>query len=498
MGKSQEVHLIDEALIEKALAERSFWHFVRQAFKIVEPGKEFRDGYHIHAICEHLEAISRGDIRNLIINIPPRHMKSLLVSVLWHPWEWIHRPELRYITASYAAPLSIRDTMKSRRIITSDWYQDNWGDRVQLASDQNEKKKFENTQGGLRFSTSVGGTATGEGGDRLLMDDPSPAKVGKQVDSKQLVEALDFWTETMSTRGNDPKTVAKVVVMQRLHQSDLTGGLMESDEHYELLVLPARYEVGRSFTCLGKDVCDKRTVEGELLWTEQFDEEALSRIETALGAYGTAAQHAQKPVPRGGAIFKDRWFRRFDLGAARSGGMIFQSWDTATSKKKENAPSVCTTWWRRGKDMYLLDVFRSHVEFVDLLKVAFLLAAKWKPNSILVEDKSSGRQLLQYIEKMDKSDEGRWVKELYLNTFPRLTMIPIEPCGSKEERAEAVTTEFEAGSVLFPETAPWLPEYETELLTFPRSTYADQVDSTTQGITWSVNRSVKPSTRVST
>src|SRR5262245_24549058 len=225
--------------IDREFASRSLCEFVRQAWIVVEPATPFVTGWHIDAVIEHLEAVSKGQIRSLLINIPPRHMKSLLVSVFWPAWEWIRWPERRWLYSSYAATLSIRDSVKCRRLIESPWYQQNWGNVFALTSDQNTKGRFDNDRSGYRLSTSVGGAATGEGGDRIVCDDPHNVQ---EAESDSIRKAtLDWWDVVMSTRVNDPKTSAKVVVMQRCHQQDLAGHLIEQGG-WEHLVLPAEYE----------------------------------------------------------------------------------------------------------------------------------------------------------------------------------------------------------------------------------------------------------------
>ena len=225
--------------IDAELAARSLSEFVRQAWLIVEPATLYVHGWHIDAIIEHLEAVTRGQIRNLIINVPPRHMKSLLVSVFWPAWEWLRWPQRRWLYASYSAQLSIRDSVKCRRLIESPWYQSRWADRFALTSDQNTKGRFDNDRSGYRIATSVGGSATGEGGDRIVCDDPNNVN---EVESDSVRKATNDWFDVvMSTRVNDPKTTAKVVVMQRCHEQDLSGHLLEQGG-WEHLCLPAEYE----------------------------------------------------------------------------------------------------------------------------------------------------------------------------------------------------------------------------------------------------------------
>src|ERR1017187_10876144 len=198
--------------IDSEMAARSLRQFVQQAWVVVETSTQFVPGWHIDANIEHLEAVTRGQIRNLLINVPPRHMKSLLVSVLWPAWEWIRWPERRWLFSSYAATLSIRDSVKCRRLLESPWYKTRWGHVFMLTGDQNAKMRFDNNRSGYRLSTSVGGAVTGEGGDRIVCDDPhNVADVTSDAIRKS---ALDWWDIAVSTRVNDPKTSAMVIVMR--------------------------------------------------------------------------------------------------------------------------------------------------------------------------------------------------------------------------------------------------------------------------------------------
>ena len=205
-------------------ASRSLDDFTKAAWHVIEPGTPYVDGWHLTAISEHLEAINKGHIRNLLINIPPRHMKSIQVAVMWPVFTWINRPDFRWLFASYAGSLSVRDSLKCRRLIESPWFQDLWGDRFQLTGDQNAKTFFENDHSGYRFATSVGASTTGHGGDCIVVDDPHNAL---EANSDAMREStLEWWDQAMSTRLNNPKTGAKVVVMQRLHEKDLSGHIL--------------------------------------------------------------------------------------------------------------------------------------------------------------------------------------------------------------------------------------------------------------------------------
>jgi hypothetical protein len=231
-------------------------------------------------------------------------MKSLLVSVFWPAWEWIRWPERRWLFSSYAASLSIRDSLKCRRLIESPWYQRLWGERFALTGDQNTKGRFDNDRSGYRLATSVGGAATGEGGDRLVCDDPHNVQEAESDSIRK--GTIDWFDVVMSTRVNDPKTAAKVVVMQRCHQQDLSGHLLEQGG-FEHLCLPAEYEGPKCITSIGWS--EPREQVGELLWPEQFGPAEIADWKLRMGSYAAAGQLQQRPSPAGGGIIKRHWFR---------------------------------------------------------------------------------------------------------------------------------------------------------------------------------------------
>ena len=313
--------------LERRRCEADFGFFARQAWPTIEPGTEYIHGYHVEAIVDHLCAclprvseVERigigghpmkvniyepGQIRKLLITMPPRHMKSTLVSVLFPAWVWTFRPELRFLSASYALSLAVRDAMKMRAVVMSPWYQSLWGDKFRMLIDQNSKDKFYNNKMGYRMTTSPDAAATGEGGDLVTVDD---AHNVAEADSRARRDhTKTWWFESMGSRGNNPKTVAHAVVMQRVHQDDLPAACIERG--YVHLNLPARYDPKRHcVTVLGWE--DWRKDEGELLWPARFDEPTMVELETTLGAFGVASQLQQDPKPRGGAFIKEEWFNK--------------------------------------------------------------------------------------------------------------------------------------------------------------------------------------------
>jgi phage terminase large subunit-like protein len=260
--------------------------------------------WHVDAIIEHLEAVTRGDIIDLVINIPPGMMKSLLVSVFWPVWEWTDKPSTRWLYSSYSAELSTRDAVKSRRIIQSTWYQQRWGEVFQLTGDVNLKHRYENTHTGFRIATSVGGMGTGERGDRICTDDPHNVKDGESEAIRE--GTVRWWSEVMSTRKNDPGLSRRVVVMQRVHQADVTAWSLEHG--FEHLCIPMEYEgMNRSKTSL--HFVDPRKKQDELAFPKLFNPKAVAKLKEDLAGYGTASQLQQRPTARGAGMFRREWFK---------------------------------------------------------------------------------------------------------------------------------------------------------------------------------------------
>lgn len=446
----------------RLLAERSLAAFAGQAWHVVEPATNYVHGWHIDAICEHLEAVTRGEIRNLVINIPPRHMKSLLVSVFWPTWEWATHPERRWLFSSYAASLSIRDSLKSRRIIESPWYRRHWGHVVELTTDQNVKARYDNTATGYRIATSVGGAATGEGGDRVVCDDPHSAQ---DADSDAVrASTLSWWDEVMSTRRNDPKAGSRVIVMQRLHADDLTGHVL-AQGGYEHLCLPAEYEPNVTIdTSLGRP--DSRTRDGELLWPERFGHDELADLKLRLGSYASAGQLQQRPSPAEGGAVNRGWWRTYAVPPARCDRVI-QSWDMAFKDLDTSDYVVGQVWGRVGAECYLLDQVRGRMDFPTTQRAVRALKAKWPATgALLVEDKANGTAIIASLRK----------------DVPGL--IAVNPEGGKQSRISAVAPFIEAGNVYLPEpeAAPWVGDYIEEHAQFPNGAHDDQVDATSQAL----------------
>ena len=461
--------------IKQEKARRSLHEFTKQAWHVIEPSTEFMDNWHIAAICDHLEAITRGEIRNLLINMPPRHMKSIAVAVMWPAWAWIDHPELKWLFASYSLQLSIRDNRKCRQLIESDWYQERWGDSFSLSEDQNVKSRFENNAMGYRMAVSTSSAATGEGGDIIVVDDPHNVIDADSDNVRQ--NTLEWWNTSMATRLNDLKKGHKVVIGQRVHQNDLSGFLEETGE-YVKLKLPAEYEPNDYVSGFGWE--DPRTEEGELLWPQRMGPDEIKEMKMTMGSYDYAAQFQQRPSPAGGGNFKEIWFRYFkrvrvgeesyyklDAGAEEESKMVpvkscsrFMIMDLAASVSTRADYTVITCWdVTPDTDQLLLGLVRARLEGPDQMKVLWAAFQRWKPDWVGIE---TGGYQLTMVQTAVRA--GLPVRELKAER-------------DKISRSMTAAVRYEAGKVFHPAGRVWVRTVEDELLAFPTGTYDDIVDT---------------------
>jgi predicted phage terminase large subunit-like protein len=405
--------------IDAALASRSLYEYIKLAWPHIEPGYPYIDNWHIQAICEHLQAVSEGDVRRLIINIPPRHMKSLIVSVAWPTWEWITRPHRKFLFASYAASLSIRDAVKSRRLLTSPFYKSNWGSSFSLTGDQNQKQRYENDRTGYRIATSVGGQLTGDGGDFVCIDDPHNVVDSDSEASR--ISTLEWWDQAIPTRLNDPKKGGFIIIMQRVHERDLSGHILKTarPNEWDHLVLPAEYEAKPLHpvsSSLG--FRDPRTKEGELLWPDRFGAGELDTLKRSLGEYGAASQLQQRPAPIGGGLINTKFFQLYPSNRPLPAfDFIVQSYDTAFTDKTKNDPTACTTWGVFTPSptvdapspppcVMLLDAWHDHLKYPQLrlrmrdeFKFHYGDNPARSPDIIVIESKGSGLSLIADLQR---------------------------------------------------------------------------------------------------
>lgn len=477
---------------ERRAASASLYEFVKQAWHVVEPGVPFIPSWHIEEICEHLEAITAGEIRKLLINIPPRHSKSTIVSVMWPMWEWLTDPAHKYLCASYSGNLSIRDNLKARRLIQSPWYQERWGHLFKLAGDQNAKQRFENDKTGYRLATSVGGTATGEGGSRLILDDPHSAQEAQSDVIRE--SALEWFDMVWSTRLNDPKRDAMVTIMQRLHEKDISGHILEDIGGWEHLMIPAEWDGVRRKTSVG--AYDPRQKKGELICPERFGQKEITELKQLLGTYGTAGQLQQDPTPTTGGILKASEFQLWpaDKGLPQF-EYILQSYDCAFTEKTSGDPTACTVWGifshNSQRNAMLIDAWDEHLSYPDLrakvikdwsteyggTTVKDGLRTARRADRILVEAKASGQSLLQ---------------DLRLAKVPAVGYNP--GMADKVSRAHQASPTLEMGFLWVPESGKnrgqavsWAQGFLKQVAKFPVADHDDYVDTFTQAVIYLKN-----------
>ncbi len=484
--------------LEISKAEYSLYDFFKQAWPVIEGNAQFTDSWHIQAIAEHLEAAFERKIKNLLINIPPRTGKTSLISIAFPAWVWIHNPEEKFMYASYSGSLGLEHSLKCRRLIESEWYKSRWGGICNLSKDQKAKGYFENSRGGYRISTSVGGSNTGRGASCLIADDPNSAQEGTSEIKR--ATANSWWDQVWSTRLNNPKKDVKIVVQQRIHENDITGHIINNDtaDEWVKLILPMEFEEKRRArtivlpTTEGQIWEDPRAKEGQLLCPDRFSEKEINNYKQDLGSYGFAGQFQQRPAPEEGGIIKKGWFQRWKDATPPDIEFVLQSWDTALTAKEMSAYSACTTWGvfydhNYIENVILLSMWRDRVEYPELREMTKRLYFDYRdtgkernpqfkgrsPDMCLIEAKASGDPLIQ-----DLAAAG-------------VRAIPFVPnkYGDKIQRVRLITPLIEGGRVWLParppkydKLLPYADDFIEAVSCFPNSESRDLVDTMTQAL----------------
>lgn len=491
---------------DKADAEERLADFVRLMWPILEPATPLVWSWPMDAICDHLEAVSAGQIQRLLINCPPGFSKSLLTNVFWPAWEWLTRPHLRYISWSYNEALTIRDNRRCRRLLESPLFQSLWGQceackrrgenqprceacekskRLRLSGDQNAKIRYDNDWTGWRIATSVHGMGTGERGDRNIWDDPHNVK-GAESDAKREA-AVQWWAETLPTRVNDARTSAEVGIMQRLHELDISGHILSGEFGYEHLLIemeyegvdhPARKTLGYRPSTIG--YVDPRTEPGALACPDRFPADEVEKLKAKLrswgGEYAEAGQLRQWPIQRGGGLFKAEWFERIiDLSEVPPGRTV-RSWDFAGSKGK-TSPFTASTKLRLGNDgkLYLLDVTCERIDAADL-EDHFVRVNLDDESDVVIDAPQdpgqAGKVEVRVFAKRLHGRDYRWSPEK----------------GDKELRARPVASQCKAGNFVLVR-GEWNRGFVNEAKSFPRGQFKDRIDALSRGYAQLVNDS---------
>jgi predicted phage terminase large subunit-like protein len=495
--------------INRADYEGSLYLFLKAAWPYIDSA-DWKDGWHIDAICEHLQAVVDGKIRRLIINLPPRHCKSILLSVAFPAWVWIQQhksgtsgPGVPFLYASYNDKLSLRDSVKCRRLIESPWFQRLWGNRFALVSDQNTKSRFTNDKGGDRLITSIDAGVTGEGGNIICIDDPLAAN---DIASAAAIEnVIDWWTTAMPTRLNDPETGAYIIIMQRLAQTDLTGYILENEiEGWTHLCLPGRFEPDRAMTTsIGWS--DPRTVEGQLLWPERFSEASLKRLEKTMGPWTFNGQIQQRPQPKGGGIIKEEWWMAWKGEKFPQMDYILAVLDTAYTEDTMRDPSGMMIWgvftdekppdatsWVHGDvhnpsglqanrvsvdhtsfgfapRVMLLWAWDEHLELHELVSKVAKTCVEFKVDQLVIENKGPGISVAQEIRRLYNRE--KFGVELF---DPKAQ--------DKTARLYSVQHIFAEHMVWAPDERPWVNRVIDQIAIFPKGKHDEYVDLTSMGL----------------
>jgi predicted phage terminase large subunit-like protein len=448
----------------RAFLRHDFYAFIERCYLQLNPNTEFFPNWHIEVMAAKLEACRQGKIRRLIINIPPRHLKSICTSIAFTAWCLGYNPGAKIICVSYAQDLSDKLARDCRSVMTSKWYMDIF--RTRLSSKRQSVQEFITTKEGCRFATSVGGSLTGFGANLVIIDDP--LKPDEALSDTQRNAVNEWYDRTLYSRLNNKQEDCIILIMQRLHEDDLVGHVLEQED-WELVRFPAIAERDESHlveTPYGPRLFARAA--GELLHPARESRETVEKIQRTLGEYNFAGQYQQAPAPAGGGMVKREWFKTYGSeDRPEHFDQVVQSWDTANKVSELNAYSVCTTWGLKGQRIYLLHVLRRRMEYPDLKRAVYSQAQIYRATIVLIEDHASGTQLIQELVR-----EGLHSVKAY------------KPEQDKVMRLRAQTATLENGFVFVPREAPWLPDYIHELITFPNGKYCDQADSTSQALAW--------------
>ena len=488
--------------LDRADCEDSLYTFLVNGWRYIDPAP-FAHGWPIEAVAEHLQAVVDGDIKRLIINIPPRCSKSSITSVAFPAFTWAQSrvsdtsgPGVQFLHASYSQILTLRDSTKCRRLIESLWYQSLWGDRFHLMADQNTKSRFDNDKGGSRLSTSVGSSLTGEGGNIIVVDDPNAAQEAHS--EATIATTIEWWDGALSTRLNNAKTGAFVVIQQRLGEEDLTGHILSKDVgRWTHLCLPMRYEPERSFvTSIGWE--DPRKEPGELLWPERFGEAEVDELEAKMGPWTAAGQLQQRPEPKGGGVIKREWWQLWERDIFPSLDYVIASLDTAYTTKTENDYSALTvfgvfsggdqkaianrvigrdeetisiikrSYTEEHPKVMMLWAWQERLELHDLVLKVQESMKRFKVDKLLIENKAAGISVAQEIRRLFAHED--------------FAVQLVDPKSQdKLSRLYSVQHLFAEGLIWAPDRQ-WADQVITQVSTFPKGKHDDLVDTVSMGL----------------
>jgi len=448
------------------ILRRDFCAFIELCFRELNPTTEFLPNWHIDVVASALEACRRGEINRLIINVPPRSLKSEMASIAFPAFLQGHDPSAQIICVSYAQDLANKLALDCRTLMSTTWYQALFPG-TRLSALRQAVHEFMTTENGFRLATSVGGVLTGRGADYLLIDDP--LRPDEALSDTQRKAVNEWFDHTLYSRLNNKRTGCIIVIMQRLHEDDLVGHILGMEEPWKAIRFPAIAEQDETHvvqTPFGTRTFQRRA--GEALHPEREPLEVLHHLRQAMGEYNFSGQYQQSPAPLGGGLVKPEWFKTYtQADVPAKFDLVGQSWDTANKPTELSDYSACITFGIKEKHAYLLNVYRKRVGYPDLKRAVREQAEAFTPKVIVIEDRSSGTQLIQELVS-----EGMHNIKKY------------EPTMDKIMRMHSVSGMIENGFVHLPDKAPWLAEFLHELTVFPNGKYDDQVDATSQFLDW--------------
>jgi predicted phage terminase large subunit-like protein len=442
----------------RALLAENLTAFTEFAFGVVRPGAPFKRNWHLEAITEKLAQVERGEVSRLIITLPPRNLKSLCASVALPAWFLGRDPSERVVAVSYSEALARSHASDFRLLVNDPIYQATF---PTMRVDRDTDREIRTTRRGKRIATSIEGTLTGLGGNLFIIDDP--IKPGDAMSESVRTRVIDWYRSTLLSRGDDKQKMRIVVVMQRVHQNDLVGYLLEQGG-FEVLNFPAIAQRDGEYY-LGDGRVHKRQ-RRELLHPEHEPVEVLKELKRAMGPIAFSAQYQQSPIPPGGTIIMRKWLTSYDKIDPRPGDAIVLSWDTALTELEGGDYSACVVLLRRGEVFYIIDVIRGRFPFDTLKRKILELKKRYGTTAtLLIEESPISLGLIQSLREQ------------------AINVTPYKPETDKMARLIAQTDLFAGGSIRLPRQAPWLEEFTAELLAFP-GRHDDQVDALTQGLAW--------------
>ncbi|ABD46193.1 phage terminase large subunit [Neorickettsia sennetsu] len=456
--------------MKRQYSTEEFLKFFKESFKTLFPAKKFVKCGYINVISDRLVACLNGKINRLIINIPPRHMKSTLVSVVFPAFVLSKEPSKGIIVASYSSLLSTKHSLETKLVMSSEWYKKKFKDTV-ISKHHNTKNKFLTTKLGFRLATSISGTLTGEGADIIVADDPINAL---QANSNTFRERTKTWfLNTFMTRLNHSKKSIVIIVMQRLHYDDICGHLTRTSDKWHVISLPLIAERKEKITSINSKKILLKRKEGEILNRNYLKHENIPKLKAEIGTYVFASQYQQNPISNINSIIRREWIKRY-LEKEEISEILYisQSWDTAAFNTQQSDYTVCITFARSKTAFYVLDVYREKLDYPEIKRAIVENAEKWKANYVLIENKSSGQALVQE-----------------LRSSTALPIVSVTPVRKKIERLYSVVSIFESGKFYLPYSSEWLTNFELELFSFPGSIYDDQIDSLTQYLNYEITKS---------